>query len=400
MRVLGLDVCRGSVVGCVMDELPEHCLAYFRANKTDIKSYEATREDVDALLALKPDVAILEPTGVHYSRLWADHLTKAGIVVRWIGHAQLKYERLTLRMPNKNDAADACVMAYYGHKHFFEPEYFLKFDIHGIAATMRSLGLQLSHLNGISTVYINRLRQNLAHEWPEVAKVRSLAYDGKTPPLWRFIADVPVAKQTNTRYTRLLNNTIGSGLSEFSKDHAIALNENEARQIKVEKCLYALVYQDEFSAYNEAFDMFGFGLRVRSMILSHIYPLESFLGANGKPIIEYVDSTGKRKKSKRDRSLSAFKLACGMGMIEDSSGEKELFRAGGSALVRVCLWQWCFCTIEAYGGKNAPKNEACDKLVEFIRVRKGFAGAKVRVVRSATAARAVELLYKELLKRI
>ncbi len=35
------------------------------------------------------------------------------------------------------------------------------------------------------------------------------------------------------------------------------------------------------------FDKFGFGLRVRSRLLTRIYPFESFLGINGKPVIEY-----------------------------------------------------------------------------------------------------------------
>ncbi len=400
MRILGLDVCRGSVVGCLFTELPDNCLGWFRANKQSIESYESTREDVERLLALKPDMVILEPTGVHYARLWADHLIKAGVIVRWIGHAQLKYERLTLRMPNKNDAADACVMAYYGHKHLLEPEYFLKFDIHGVAASMRSLGLQLKHLNSQSTILTNRIRQNLAHEWPEVHRYQTTGHNDTTPPLWRYIAGGKVAKITNTKYSKSLGNTIGSGLSEFTIDHAIALTENEARQIKIEKMLFHLVYSPDFEMYNEAFDLFGFGLRVRAMVLSHIFPIESFLGADDKPIVQYVDSTGVRKKSKRDRSLAAFKLACGMGMIEDSSGDKEVFKAGGSALVRVALWQWCFTHLEAYGGKRATDSEVCKKLVTFLHTRKSASGSRIRVVRSATVARATEMLFKELVKRI
>jgi hypothetical protein len=399
-KILGLDVCRGSVVGCVHDELHEDCLDWFRQNKPSIKIYGSRREDLDALLALKPDIAILEPTGVHYSRLWADHLIKAGVAVRWIGHAQLKYERLTLRMPNKNDSADACVMAFYGHKHLLQPEYFLRFDIHGVAATMRSLGLQLRHLNSQCTFLVNRLRQQLAHEWPEVHRIKSHAENDTTPPLWRFIAGQQVAKATNTRYSKSLGNTIGGGLSQFSIDHAIAITENENRQIRIAKMLFHLVYSDEFTAYNEVFDLFGFGLRVRAMVLSHIYPLESFLGVNNKPIVEYVDSIGVRQKSKRNRSLAAFKLACGMGLIEDSSGEKEVFRPGGSALVRIALWQWCFVVLESYGGKRAPKNEIAQKLVTFLHQRKAASGSKVKVARSATIARAVELLFKELVDRI
>jgi hypothetical protein len=396
-RVVGLDICRSSAVCCLMTELPDRCLNYFRAHRKEIVKLESNREGLDELLKMKPDIAILEPTGVHYSRLWADTLIKAGVDVRWIGHAQLKYERLTLRMPNKNDAADACVMAYYGHRHLSEPEYFLTFDIHGNAATIRMLGLQLAHLSKCATTIVNRLRQSLAHEWPEMANYSSKTKGDFVPPLWRFIAGETIAKHTRTRYQNSLKNSCGLGLTEFSIDHAKALLNLENRQVKIEKALCSLVNLPEFKAYNLVFDDFGFGLRTRAMVLSHIFPLENYLSNDGTQIIEYVPSTGKRKYSKRKRSLSAFKLACGYGLIEDSSGEETHWRPGGSALVRKAIWLWIFTRIEPFNMQLRPRNEIGKQLGDYLDAKK-TAGIKARLARSKTAVRAVEMLFYRLLE--
>ncbi|MGI2904904.1 hypothetical protein [Tolypothrix sp. VBCCA 56010] len=55
-------------------------------------------------------------------------------------------------------------------------------------------------------------------------------------------------------------------------------------------------------AFYPVADEFGFGLRVRSLLLSHIYPLDNFLGTDRKPVIEII-TTDKGKVHKRDRSL-------------------------------------------------------------------------------------------------
>ncbi|MCV3213451.1 hypothetical protein OGM63_07905 [Plectonema radiosum NIES-515] len=76
--------------------------------------------------------------------------------------------------------------------------------------------------------------------------------------------------------------------------------------------------------------------------------LENFLGADGKPVIETV-ITDKNRVHKRDRSLRAFKLKLGMGLIEDASGKQERWVPGGSGHCRQALWQWCVTRIEPKG---------------------------------------------------
>jgi hypothetical protein len=67
LRVLGLDICKNSVVGCLLTQRPTqpretyHSLEFFKLN--------ADAAGIKQLLALKPDVALMEPTGVNYQRL-------------------------------------------------------------------------------------------------------------------------------------------------------------------------------------------------------------------------------------------------------------------------------------------------------------------------------------------
>ncbi|MHC5720861.1 MAG: IS110 family transposase, partial [Nostoc sp.] len=61
----------------------------------------------------KVDVAILEPTGNHYSRLWARILENLGTKILWVGHIELRRYRGGKNLPNKSDEADALAMAAY-----------------------------------------------------------------------------------------------------------------------------------------------------------------------------------------------------------------------------------------------------------------------------------------------
>ena len=63
---------------------------------------------------IKPTCAILEPTGVHYSKLWAQLLKYHNIPIYWIGHIELKRHRggKNLKGHTKNDAVDALAMAF------------------------------------------------------------------------------------------------------------------------------------------------------------------------------------------------------------------------------------------------------------------------------------------------
>ncbi|KGF71568.1 hypothetical protein DO97_17535 [Neosynechococcus sphagnicola sy1] len=58
----------------------DHEFPRFYANTIGIKG----------LLSLKPNVAVLEPTGMNYTKIWVTKLIEAGVEVVLVGHKQLK----------------------------------------------------------------------------------------------------------------------------------------------------------------------------------------------------------------------------------------------------------------------------------------------------------------------
>ncbi len=409
-KIIGLDVCRSSVAVCLLEGVPDRPGDWFKKNRKTIPYLSANSEGLETLLSeYSADIAILEPTGIHYSTIWAKKLKSAGTLILWVGHAQLKYYRSTLRLPNKNDQADALALAAYGHQFLGQPEYFLSLDLDTPGAIIREMSLQLRHLRRVQNPIINRLRQNLAHEWPEIANSKSMETDDDAAPLWRYIAGhkEKLAKISITKYDKKLAASIGLGLSQFTKEHAARLIELQYQGIRIEKVMSALVSSPQFKIYNEVFDRFKFGRRVRAMILSHIYPMESFLLADHKEHIEYVENRN-GNRSKRYRSLSSFKLALGYGLVEDSSGKSEGWIPGGSKLCRISLFQWVYTMIEPKGGVNKigrvmpsrrPENHIGLKLGNQMDKSKE-AGLPVFLIRARVSAKAAEMLFYELLAEL
>ena len=106
MRIVGLDVCKLSVVACILSVRPSEPRQFYYAAKFPI--FQKNASGIRELLKLEPDIAVFEPTGVNYSKLWGTHLARAGIEVRLVGHTQLRsYRKNTLELPEKDDPADA-----------------------------------------------------------------------------------------------------------------------------------------------------------------------------------------------------------------------------------------------------------------------------------------------------
>ena len=65
--VIGLDVCKLSVVACILSVRPNEPRQFYYATK--FYTFEANAKGISELLQFQPDVAIFEPTGVNYSKL-------------------------------------------------------------------------------------------------------------------------------------------------------------------------------------------------------------------------------------------------------------------------------------------------------------------------------------------
>jgi len=97
-------------------------------------------------------------------------------------------------------------------------------------------------------------------------------------------------------------------------------------------------------------------------------------------------------------SLRRFCKALGYAPSQESSGDINRSRvSGGSDLCRKALWQWIFTRIEPERARL--NNEIGSRLGEIMDAEK-LSGRPVRLVRSRVAAKAVKLLFKELVREL
>ena len=89
MRVIGLDISRGKAAACLLDRDPLGSDYIDLFHSLDIHELPADARGINFLLELNLDAIAMEPTGVHYAKLWANVASERGIPIYWIGHKQL-----------------------------------------------------------------------------------------------------------------------------------------------------------------------------------------------------------------------------------------------------------------------------------------------------------------------
>ena len=166
----------------------------------------------------------------------------------------------------------------------------------------------------------------------------------------------------------------------------------------IEQELFKLLAAPQFSRYRKVFARFGFGQRVEALLLSQIYPIENYLAADGKPEIRIAKGRKSGKPTKRYLSLRRFMKALGCAPSQESSGDMQRAKVmGGSALCRKALWQWLFTRIEPKNRRLS--NDIGDRLGKIMDAEK-LSGRPVKLARSRVAAKAVKLLFKELVHEL
>jgi Transposase len=385
MRILGIDVCKGSVVACLLTERPNEPRQFLF--KSEFFNCKADVSGLKTLLDLKPDIAIMEPTGVNYSKLWGTHLVRSGCRVMLVSHNKLARHREHLDMPDKSDESDAFALACYWWDYHDQPRRFLQ-DRDQVTAKIREKVLRLGHLARVQSPIINRVRQDLAWQFPEVALSRGAV-------MWEWLA----LERESKKYDRLCSESVGLGIEKAAHNHAKRLINIWAEERDIEADLEGLMTDERFTPYKSVFDKWGFGRRIQAILLSQIFPIENFLNDDGKPIIEWGKSRRKKdKRIKRHISLRRFTKAVGCAPTEKSSGDKESKRiVGGSDVCRVALWQWLFTRIEPL--RNRPNNDvgnAIGKIVDDMKEN----GRPVRLIRMTAIAKASKLLFKDLVDMV
>lgn len=392
-RVLGLDISRSSVSACLLLSKPSDPRQLYY--ECPFMLFSANSEGIKALLALKPDIAVMEPTGVNYSRLWGTHLARAGVEVRLVGHKELKnYRSSHLNLPDKDDNADALALACYYFDYCEQPKRFVQ--IRDFASTrIRELVLRLAHLNRVQSPIINRLRQDLAWQFPEIAHVNSQrSASGDVPLLWGWLCGIRQSK----RYENLWLRSVGLGITETVRHHAKRLCDLQREEHAIESELHQLLADSKFTAYRKVFQLFGFGVRLEGIILSQIYPIEAYFGADGKPEVKIMKGRDSGKPTTRYLSQRRFQKALGLAPTQESSGDKSKIKiVGGSDLCRIAFWQWVFTRIEV---KRCRLNNEIGAALGCQLDAEKAAGRPVRLVRSRISAKAAKILFRELVKAI
>jgi hypothetical protein len=406
MKIAGIDVSRNAVTVCILEELPRD-LKRFKSRWKPMK-FKADQEGISDLLKLEFDAAILEPTGYHYSKLWAHHLIANNRDVRWVGHWEVASYREAWKCFNKSDKADAIALACYGLERWDRPQFFLS----PCQQEIKQLYLQLESLNRIKNPIANRLRQQLTHQIPEIAeKAANRSWLKPNPPgIWLAISGEKVSKKWSGEFDQ----TIGTGLSPFSRGLAAQLCQLERQEYDLE-CLIAIeLAKPEYAAYMQVFERFDFGERTSSALLGAIYPIEQFLNEYNRPIIEHVE-TKPGKRSGRNRSLSAFKLACGVGMTWHQSGDYEGWKPGGRSDVRRALWRWCMTVVLGHTALKTKRDPTYQPSEIIARLKEYYEHGSTQVINGETkhftpgirnqkimrvVRRALEQLFRELVQEI
>lgn len=448
LKTLGIDVSKSSVTVHLLSSYPKGGLkSYwektrnkassfypsFYSNPDAKKKQKSAFDFADYVNEILPDVAILEPTGNHYSRLWASILESLGVKIFWVGHIELRRYRGGKNLPNKSDSADALAMAAYplDVEHYTESgelnlKYFLMHRPDPIDS-LRELCQQLEHLNRVQSPIINYARQLLAWQFPEVAHLKSKSAEN-LPPLWGWLAlrESEVAaiswKRLQNQYSKSIAQFYGLNIDPVLRLHADWLCDIALTEQRIEKDIAWVLTDDGFKIYNQIFDTFGFGLRVRARLLSRIYPFEAFLSAEGKPLIEYEVKEVKKvekerrdgvniikrepgdiKRVKRNRSRDAFKMRIGMGTVLEQSGDELVEKASGSALCRMALWQYVLCQVET--GKLKP-NSVTKRLLDYKNALKNLTTPQGKQLlngkhlQGKLMAKVANMLFDELVKAI
>ncbi|MHC5597746.1 MAG: IS110 family transposase [Nostoc sp.] len=450
IRSLGVDVSKSSVTCHILTQYPVGGLkTYWQKNRTKASSlfpsfYSSPKHKskqrsafdfADYLTENKPDVAILEPTGNHYSRLWARILESLEIKILWVGHIELRRYRGGKNLPNKSDEADALAMAAYGvdQENYLEsgelnPRQFLMHRPQ-LIDELRELVQQLEHLARVQSPIINYTRQCLAWQFPEKAHSKTESTKlGNVPPLWGWLAErnlqvhPPSYKSIAKQYQQSAAVQFRLEIDPTVRLHADWLCDIDIEEQRLETILKSHVFDEQFKIYNQIFDQFGFGLRIRARLLSRIYPFEAFLSngkqlierevrevkkkevtrENGKSVVKFLP--GDVKRVKRNRSRDAFKLRLGMGTVLEQSGDKLVEKGAGSALCRMNFWQHVITKIEVDG--RLPDNPIGNEIALYKEtLKKNVDGSGKQLLngkhlQNKLMSKVANLLFRELSRAI
>jgi len=124
LRVLGLDIYKSSVVGCLLTHRPLQPRKVYDSLEFCQFQLKADAGGIKQLLLVDPHVAVLRPTRSNCQRSWIIQLARAGVEVKLVGSKLPSYCK-NLDLPNKDNKANALALACYFFDHQHLPQQFL-----------------------------------------------------------------------------------------------------------------------------------------------------------------------------------------------------------------------------------------------------------------------------------
>jgi transposase len=335
MLVIGADVCKDRIVCFGLSQIPLDPQLTYQSGEW--WEFDISTKGLKDLLNLQPDVLVLEPTGVNYSKFWVTKAAESGIEIALVGHKQLGRYRESLGLPDKDDFADALALGCYYLQ--YQKSYLRFVRVRDdVTSEMRDRVLRLHHLARLQSPLVNRAKQDLAWAFPEKHRATLSA-----PLFWKWLA----GRARSAKYDRLYESTCGLGIPDDLRFAAGMLVEVLQRERVVELELRSFLNHPQFLPYREVLSRYGMGERVQALIISQIYPLSNYLGDDGQPIVIHTKGKKSGKPTKKPLSLRRFRKALGVVPTREQSGMSATkTTAAGSQLCRTALWQWCFTRIE------------------------------------------------------
>ncbi len=234
MRIIGLDVGRGSAVLCCLEKFPDIILQHYRLLKRKKKFYhvKCSKAGVDKLRSLNPDGIVLEPSGHWYSQFWVAVAKTYSIKIYWVSHTDLYCARGNYGFGNKRDEEDAlCLAATYFDPQFIDDEgrkRYLNYYQNELVANLRELFLAKEQLQKLRTNLVTQLRQRLSYEFPEAAissmeisKVREFT------PLIYWLAKNNTNTRYDNKYKLSIAHELGITITDYTRNHASTIIEVE-----------------------------------------------------------------------------------------------------------------------------------------------------------------------------
>jgi hypothetical protein len=168
---------------------------------------------------------------------------------------------------------------------------------------------------------INQLKARLSAELPEQAKFQPTdrKWLSKSPACWERLAELPLSW-------------------EAIEDIHQIIYWNQ-RELRLEQQFDAMLEQPEFERYREVWSSWNLHERQIVAILGAIHPVEQFLSAEGRRIIEH-QHTKDGSRVKCDRTLRGIHRALGYGRVKYQSGDSWKWKRSGDGSIISALYVW------------------------------------------------------------